>query len=410
MPVQQETDILRLAFFSFDQAAGHLQEVYHKLTVQIRDLDRELQAVNLALEVKLQENEGLRKHREMILESLSVGVIVTDSEGRVTLVNRLAEEMIGLSRDVMLHRELDEVWRQSGMPPVPFSSSEHRGRVLFCGEDALSELGRPPCGKIRMIQDITVLTRLKDQLERQKRLAAMGEMIGRIAHEIRNPLGSIELFASLLGNEVQDGAERRSLAEHISTSVRTLDQLLSNLLVVTGPPRPRIQEVDIEALVNEVVTMAVQPIRERSITVREDIGANARTVRGDRSLLRQVGLNLLLNAIQASPEGGVVEVTSRLEPKWEGGPVRVERNSPTQGNMTLVLRVRDYGCGIAPEDQARVFDPFFSRREGGTGLGLAIVHQVMEAHAGWVDLESQQGRGTTVALSFPQGGKQNEHV
>ncbi len=89
--MQQETDILRLAFFSFDQAAGHLQEVYHKLTVQIRDLDRELQAVNLALEVKLQENEGLRKHREMILESLSVGVIVTDSEGRVTLVNRLAE-------------------------------------------------------------------------------------------------------------------------------------------------------------------------------------------------------------------------------------------------------------------------------------------------------------------------------
>jgi len=78
--------------------------------------------------------------------------------------------------------------------------------------------------------------------------------------------------------------------------------------------------------------------------------------------------------------------------------------------MTLVLRVRDYGCGIALEDQARVFDPFFSRREGGTGLGLAIVHQVMEAHAGWVDLESQQGRGTTVALYFPQGGKQNEHV
>ncbi len=169
MHVQQETDILRLAFTSFDQAAGHLQEVYHKLTVQIRDLDRELQAVNLALEAKLQENENLRKHREMILESLSVGVIVADREGRVTLVNRLAEEMIGLSRDAILHQELDEIWRQSGMPPVPFSSSEHHERVLSCVEDALSELSGQPCGTIRMIQDITVLTRLKDQLERQKR-------------------------------------------------------------------------------------------------------------------------------------------------------------------------------------------------------------------------------------------------
>lgn len=394
------TTELHEAFLTFDQAAGFLQDTYQRLTDHIRRLDLELKTVNANLTAELQENQSLRQHLERIVESLTVGVLVTDEEGTITVVNRVAEQLIGLPRDSMVGCSLDQIWERSALPPVPFSGIHHQGRVLSCVE---GELGAPSQGRIRTLQDMTRITYLQDQLARHNRLAALGEMIGRIAHEIRNPLGSIELFTSLLKDGVRDEEERRTVADHIVTSIRTLDQLLSNLLVVTGPKRPHLQEVEGEQLVREVIPLAMQPLCEHRITLREQVPDHVAPVTVDPSLVRQAFLNILLNAIQASREGGVVDVEMLWTDASSCGPGRPETGQARDYEGVFTLSVTDYGDGIAPEDRAKIFDPFFTKREQGTGLGLAIVHQVMEAHGGWVEIDSEVERGTKVSLCFPQG-------
>lgn len=396
--------MLREAFLSFDHASGHLARTYRQLQDRIVALDVELKTVNRTLEEKLQENERLRTHLEMILESLEVGVLVADEQGRITTVNRIAEEMLGVGRDELFHHTLAEIWAHVGWPSPPCTDIRHGERILTCCDSVLSNQQHKACGTVRMLQDVTLVTQLKDQVARQDRLAAMGEMVGRIAHEIRNPLGSIELFASSLNAVDQDAEERRSLIRHISTSVRALNQLLSNVLVVTGPARPRPQKVEVAEILNEVLTLAAQAIRERSVSIHVEVREGAERLMADGILMRQVLLNILLNAISASPQGGRVHLTGLVRKSTMGPGGGTPPLSQGHNQRVVVLAVQDFGEGIATEDLSRIFDPFFSRREGGTGLGLAIVHQVMKAHAGWVEVESSQGRGTNMMLCFPQEG------
>ncbi len=368
-----------------------------------QDLELELRASTLALESKLQENARLKQQREALIRHLELGVILTSETGCVTAVNEMAADLLGRARERMLGVPLAQLWANWGLPPVPFSSLRHRDRFLTCYDQAIPPPGPRGNEAIRIIKDVTMVTTMQDQFVNQQRLAVMGEMIGTIAHEIRNPLGSIELFASLLGTSIQEDAERQTLAKQIATVVRSLDQVLSNLLVMTKSLAPNIQAVSLDAIVHDVIMMAMHAIRERSISVRENLRTSPRMVCVDEPLLKQALLNLLLNAIQASAEHGVVEISSRwasFDPSsyaWPGNTVGL----PTREAM--VLSVRDYGCGIASEDQERMFEPFFSKRRGGTGLGLAIVRQIMDVHQGWVEWASTPGEGTTIALWVPQG-------
>ena len=377
----------------------------HREHGRLADHELEIRSLQLALEAKIQENERWQCCVEAIIESLDEGIVVTDGKELVTLLNRRTELILGIPRSQILGRPLHQVWNDRGLPPVPFSSQEHGGRILDGHEIVISDGNLFPSGVIRILCDVTRMVQIEEQLKARQRVAALGEMIGRVAHEIRNPLGSIELFASLLGATTQTDAERHRLAEQISTVVRTLDQLLSNFLVISGPPQLRIQEVSIEQLIQETVLMAMPSIRQRAIVIREDIDQQAPTVEADEMMMKQGLLNVLLNAIHASPEGGTIEIASRYEEAGRTNGWNPYISALNQGIPLLSLSVRDYGSGIAPQDQPRLFDPFFSKRKGGTGLGLTIVRQVMEVHGGWIDCESQLGKGTTLSLCFPQGRK-----
>ncbi|RMH05411.1 MAG: PAS domain-containing protein [Nitrospirae bacterium] len=380
-------------------------EISHAMEKQLHELRMDLQAVHARVERQCAEQERQRQSLEQLVDCLPVGIVVARAQRQVIIVNHAAEEMLGLPRTSMIGNSLDAVCSASGLPARPFSSVEYRGRVL-CGREVVLkpalQPGSPDEESALILEDVTKLARLDAQVKRQVRLAAMGEMIGRIAHEIRNPLGSIELFASLLSSEVQDRDERQSLVEQILMAVRMLNHLLSNFLVVTGPPQPRRQLMDVATLIRDIVSLASHALREHAITVRERIGPDAHVLEADRTLVRQAGLNLLLNAIQASPRGGVVEITSQCIPTdHRAACLRTGYEGSTDTSM-LALRVRDWGCGMSPEDQAKAFEPFFSRRAGGTGLGLAIVRQIMEVHGGWVELTSQLQEGTIVTLYFPR--------
>ncbi len=234
--------------------------------------------------------------------------------------------------------------------------------------------------------------------ERHRRLVSLGEKVSRLAHDIRNPLSSIEWFATLLGREDHSQEERQELANHCIQAVRSLDHLVSNMLVFSAPINKDREPVNLYSIIDHVELLALYPLRTKRLTIhhqRKD-GLHPIIIHGHESLLQQGLLNILMNAIQASPPDSAIEIycqqTSRL----------VEQQGKKQSMQGVILKIRDFGCGMSDEELSHVFHPFYSNRKGGTGLGLSIVKQIVHIHHAMIDMNSQEGKGTTVELFFPQ--------
>jgi len=385
----QEAALLKQAFASFDEAAGTLERSYQLLNRRVQELNVELDLSNQALRESLASNEEIKSHLHAILESLTTGVLVTDLDSQITTVNRTAEAMLEMDRRALTGQSLSELLRDWGYAGSSTGEVARKSRRLAVSlTDLRGEAGRP-IGRVAQFQDITELKRLEEQVQRQQRLAAMGEMAARLAHEIRSPLGSIELFGSLLRHELADDPARRQLAEHICTAVRATDHLIDNTLSFVSPRRPRWAPVKLGEMIQEAVLLATPMINGHGVRV-ETVMDDDMTIWGDAGMLRQVVLNLVLNAVQAMPDGGDLRI-----------------NCAGMAPDRVALRITDTGTGINPIDRPRLFDPFFTTRPDGTGLGLAIAHNIVLAHGGAIDVESEAGKGTTftITLSKEKGAK-----
>lgn len=222
-------------------------------------------------------------------------------------------------------------------------------------------------------------------IERTRRLAAMGEMAAKIAHEIRNPLGSMAIFANILERELAPEPEKQRLAGHITTGIKALDNLLSNMLLFASSPEARCKPVDIRKVIEESL-MLTRGHERPDVSVRAEFRGQT-AVMADQVLLRQLFLNLVINALDAIDGAGSILV--RTEVREDGRQRYME------------IRVSDSGRGIDGEHVDRIFDPFFSTKDRGTGLGLAIVSAVVRAHRGFIDVESKAGEGTTFVIGLP---------
>lgn len=232
---------------------------------------------------------------------------------------------------------------------------------------------------------------LRRQAERNHRLAAVGEMSARMAHELRNPLGSIELFAALLKKGIADAPLRR-YADHISTAVAAMDHTLSNLLLFTRTPVPCLRKIDLKRAIEEARLFALPLIEQNRIDWIESAERLPDSVWSDEDLLRQIFLNLILNAVEAMPRGGVLRVTAVPY-------TTVNPHQETAGGV--IFTISDTGGGIPAENLAKIFDPFFTTKPSGTGLGLSIVHNAVTALGGSIEVQSEIGRGTAFVLVFP---------
>ncbi len=386
-----QADLLQDAFQLFDAAAGSLAESYRALADRVAKLDVELATRNEELRVNLQEKEDIRRHLAAILESLTTGVIVTDRQGVITQFNRAAERLLGRSHSQLLGQNVAVCLQQAGLGRGDQPFAAPNGIPLSLSRAVLRDPGDPAGGSITLLHDVSEVRRLEDRLQRRNRLAAMGEMVGRIAHEIRNPLGSVELFASMLRQDLADAPEHRQYAEHISVAVQAMDGLLSNLLVYTRPHTPRLDWHASDQLVKETLAMAAHAIRRQNIGTRCRLDPAMAMIHCDAGQLRQVLLNLVLNAVQAMPEGGTLTVTLST--------LREE-----DGRDTCRIAITDTGTGIDPIHLPRVFDPFFTTRDEGTGLGLAIVHALVDAHGGRIEVDSRPGHGSTFTVVLPEPG------
>lgn len=220
--------------------------------------------------------------------------------------------------------------------------------------------------------------------ERELRLESMGWMVTKIVHDIRNPLGSIELISSLLRKELNHDADKRRLLDHIIHGVKNIDNILSNLFHFTRFPKPKYKTVNMEDLVKRSLDVVSYIIEKHQIAVLQDIPHEVR-ISCDETLMKQVFVNLFLNSLQAMTSGG------RLS-------IKVIRREDDPG---IEILIEDSGCGILPENVERIFDPFFTTKEKGTGLGLTIVHNIVKVHGGNIRVQSEPGEGTLFIVKIP---------
>jgi signal transduction histidine kinase len=276
---------------------------------------------------------------------------------------------------------------ESEMPYVSGGIS----RTLATSGTSLRDRSSRPIGSLHIIRDVTELKALQEQNKRRDRLTAMGEMAVELAHEIRNPLGSIELFASLLEKELPPGSDTARWAENIRTGSRSLNNIVSNMLHFANPVAPTLAAVDLHEVLREVLSFTAPITSQRGVGVETSLEASESCLSGDPELLKQMMLNLILNSLQAMPSHGTLSIATR-----DGSAAALPGNG-----RCLELCIRDTGVGIAPENLERVFDPFFTTSKRGTGLGLSVVHRIVERHSGVIQVASRLGEGTTFTIVLP---------
>jgi PAS domain S-box-containing protein len=394
--------VLQESFESFNSATMKLQEAFSNLELKFENLNRELEQKNRRLESILAEKEEVRNYLETILESLTTGVIVTDLEGRITMMNGCAGRFTGMGSDCA-GKDIADLFSGSEEMDKYLSdrtvSRELRGkRKIRLGERILEVLTSPVktrqgsrVGTVHILLDATRVEKLEDMAKRTEKFAAMGEMAADIAHEIRNPLGSIALSASLLLKGLTD-EKSRDRAARIIHSVRNVDNKIANLLLFTRKPEPVFRDLRIYDILQELLKFCAEILDKEGIRLSVRLTGASPLVRADGELLKQVFLNIILNAVQAMRGGGKLMIEAHLhtDPALRPGMER-----------TIELRFADTGGGIGEEDRKRIFDPFFSTREGGNGLGLAIVHNIVDLHRGTVDVEKGKRGGSVFTVLLP---------
>ena len=396
-----------LAGSFFDETTRKYAEAYRHLEEQFSSLSLRLEEANLELGRSLDEKDRVSNYLNNILESLSAGVLVVDLEGNLTLFNRAAEAISGRSEEEVLGRPYQEVIGLHAGREKSVLHTVESGQVLSSMEKVMVlpdgrsiPLGfstAPVCdsggeiiGAVEVFTDLTEAKRMEAELQRAHTLAALGEMAATVAHEIRNPLGGMAGFAAILERDLEEGDPRRRLVGKISEGIARLNRIVSSLLAYTRPLQLNPHPVDLVELVKGTASFfAVDPAcTEAGVSISCRHTASDIVCNLDPEQFRQVILNLLQNATQAMPAGGVIDVEVGV--------------SPTRDPPRATLRVCDGGVGMSPEVRQKLFTPFFTTKEDGTGLGLVTCKKIVEAHGGAIRAECREPGGTCFTISLPR--------
>ncbi len=397
---------LNRAIKSFNGAAQKFGKYYKDLEIRVKELNVELKEKNAELELNLEEKEKVKNYLNNILESLNTGVVVADQKGKINIFNRAAEKITGFKSADTFGRQFDDIFKKDFFKNLDLtfdSIKKYQKNTEF--ETKLLDINKKPvfvivsissvkssnqkdAGIVLTIRDITKVKRLEQMASRTGRLSAMGEMAVKIAHEIRNPLGSIELFAGVLKRELEGFGELKLLPDYISGGVKNINNIISNMLLFVKPDQElEFEKTDIHNIINEALISLDNLVALSDVNIIKKFTDKPLLVSGDADLLKQSLLNLILNALQAMGTGGELTIFTK---KIAGHG---------QGEKVIEIKLNDTGPGITAADMPRIFDPFFTTKKRGTGLGLAIVHNIIKAHGGSVDItNSNSGAECTVNL------------
>ncbi len=389
-----EEQCLASAFASFTEAAGSLERSYTQLHAEVARLRHELEDTHRNLAESLAENKRIRVHLKRILEGLPCGVLVTEANGSVTLANPETRRLLGVVADTGF-AGLDRVpvWMQELLRdleegPVERSYSCGRGPLQWISIRRAQLAAAEGGSSIFILQDISEAKRLEEAQAALRRREALAEMSALLAHEIRNPLGSLELFAELLA-ESDLGDERRQWAEQLQAGLRTLASTVNNVLQFHSQPQPELAPEDLGLLLASIGEF-LRPLANQA-GVRLEVGGEliGVMIAADRHRLEQVMLNLALNAFHFMGTGGRLKISGKRISAQEANAAKAR------------VKIEDTGSGIPAENLRRIFQPGFTTRPGSPGLGLAVCKTILQQHGGDIAVASRTGSGTTFWLEFP---------
>jgi len=382
---------LARAFASFTEAAGSLERTYSQLQAQVVQMRQELEITNHNLAKSLAENQRIRARLNRILEGLPCGVLVIEPEGRISVCNPEAERLLGTTADDVkaLPPVLSETFERaqaSGEEQEICCLAQNGTPVVWIAiRHALVEQDPESSTSVFILRDVSEAKKLEQEQEQVRRQQALVEMSALLAHEIRNPLGSLELFAGLLA-EANLAGESQRWVEHVQAGLRTLSATVNNVLHLYNTPNSECADMDAGELLDWAYDFLLPLAKQAKVEIQVVNGLRSVIVRADRHRLEQVLLNLALNAFRFMSGGGWLNI----------------RGDDRQDGIEIV--VEDTGPGIAPADLPRIFQPGFSTRPGSCGLGLAVCQRIIEQHGGTIEAENCLGYGARFRLRLPAKG------
>ncbi len=335
---------------------------------------------------------NMRIYTENVIESMPAGLITIDSNEKIVSCNNRAEQLLAQKMLAMEGRDIKEVF--SSFPVNLDHEQSLLEKDVFCrnsaGEDIPVKLSTSPLvdhdgvnnGLVIILRDMRDIRKVEKQLELSRRLASLGKMAAGIAHEIRNPLGTLRGFAQYFGREAGSGTEGKKYAALMVSEVDRLNHTISSLLQFARAPEPQCVQLRAVELFDKLTSLMEADFAAAQIEFHRQYDPEL-LIFADPDLLLQVLLNLLKNSINVTDKNGMVTLRAY------------------QQHDKTCIEVRDTGHGMTDEEQGKLFDPFFSTRKDGTGLGLAVSHQIVEQHHGHIEVESQLGIGTTMKIILP---------
>ncbi|MDF3129511.1 ATP-binding protein [Kiritimatiellaeota bacterium B1221] len=368
----------------------------HEETMVIGGL-RDLFAVSYENAQLYTELQNGRIYMDLLLKNLVNGVLATDASGIISTCNQEASRILGCTEGELRGKNIQRLPQELFLfqknilekdliirdKEIILNAAEDHPVYLNAGASLFRDLKGNVMGSLLVLQDRTAIRNLEEQIKRSERLASLGTLSAGMAHEIKNPLVTLKTFTQLLPERYQDEDYRETFVTLASKEIDRIDGLMNKLLTLARPVKLELKEIALNRLLQKYVKLFREQAREVHIEVTEDFNADPDILLGEEDPLHQVLLNLLLNAQQAMPNGGEIQLCTRNIPGY------------------VELQIKDSGEGISPEVQNHIFDPFFTTKSAGTGLGLAVAHQILEEHNAIVKIESAPGEGTTFMIRFP---------
>jgi signal transduction histidine kinase len=394
------------AFSSFIAAAGRLEHSHWQLHDEVTHLRTQLEERNRALASSVAENERMRIALRQIMDAMPCGVAVLEPHSeQIVLLNPEAQRLLEISTDQtpvwtnlpamirsVLNAEGCPAWKQGDEHDFCFDANEKKRWVTVrysAMADAEAENGqaRNATGVILICRDTTTSKEAEQEREASRHMVALAEMATVLAHEIRNPLGSMELLTGLLAGDAGLSEDSKQGVQHLQAGVRSLSAVVNNVLRFHSLGTSNLQPTKLADALRSAANF-VQPLaRQSGITLNLQLTLGVTEIAADAGGLQQVILNLVCNALRHTSAGGSITVGAHAEAR---GVQKI-----------AVVEVADTGNGIRPEDIPHIFEPGFSTGKQSPGLGLTVCQRIVEQHCGTIMVRSQLGKGTNFRMEFP---------
>ncbi len=362
-----------------------------------------------SLEQKALQIERLKDFNENIVESLKIGVVTVDLDDGIESWNPQLENLLEISRADAIGRNLAEILPADLTAEIlahpasgsvagiyKFHLSTRTGRHLVVNASIAPLVGKDGArlGRLILLDDITQRVRLEEQMVQTEKLTSLGLLAAGVAHEVNTPLAVISNYIQMLAKQIPADDPRQKTIDRIVKQTFRASEIVNNLLNFSRTGSLDFQELNLNSLLEETLTLVQHPFRTARVNVIRSYTKNLPTVLGSATRLQQVFLNLFMNARDAMPAGGMLEVRTGAQ------------------NGSVEIEVTDTGSGISEECLNRIFDPFFTTKSSGkgTGLGLSVSYGIIKEHAGKVDVRSRPGQGTSFRLEFPVARKAAVHA